>query len=272
MAGASGAVLSNGMMGSAPPERTWPSKYHGRPRAFGCTNPSPRMRSSSTFFQSRNDKKGKCCSTRCSTRFFKLAALLKELRALKFTALAMRPQRHFPCGGCLVSLCFFLFRERTGGGPRGGSDRRRRYAFKGVPGMCGLVRCAVTKYVQWQKEATSLSNAAYASRPAAAPLSCRLPKMVAFGNVRRGGVNAKCDRKLKLGSLSKSPAVTSLCEVMVGWGWVVCRWWRKETTHKKRGGGFFSGDFGPGLFLALFGRFLLFWWLLLGNASAFLCF
>ena len=49
MTGANGAALSSGMMGSAPPERTWSSKYHGRPRAFGCTNSSPRMRSSGRF-------------------------------------------------------------------------------------------------------------------------------------------------------------------------------------------------------------------------------
>ena len=56
----------------------------------------------------------------------------------------------------------------------------------------------------------------------------------------------------------------------MGWGWVVCRWWRKETTHKKKGWCLLFRRFRiSGLFLAFFGRFLLFWWLLLGNESAF---
>ena len=44
----------------------------------------------------------------------------------------------------------------------------------------------------------------------------------------------------------------------------------KKPHKKKQGGGFFSGDFRA--IFGVLGDFLLFWWLLLGNASAFLCF
>ena len=48
----------------------------------------------------------------------------------------------------------------------------------------------------------------------------------------------------------RQAAVTSRCEVMVGWGWVVCRWWRKETTQKKGVVASFQAILG--LFLAFF--------------------
>ena len=56
----------------------------------------------------------------------------------------------------------------------------------------------------------------------------------------------------------------------VGWGGLFFAGGGKK-PHKRKGVvASFQAVFGR--FLAFFGRFLLFWWLLLKNASAFLCF